>query len=181
MTYPPEYTQIADTGYRYAYEYLRPALTSDSILFAYDHAEWHILLIRRGHQPYKGCWALPGGFMEMNETLQACARRELMEEAGIVITDSRFVGIYDTVDRDPRGRVVTSAYVTVLPDMPTPQAGDDAAEAQWIPLSRLRLDACFTEEQMADILREQTDPAAIYLAFDQARMVSDALRMAHLP
>lgn len=175
MTYPPEYHQIADTGYRYAYEYMRPALTSDSIVLAPGYDEWEILLIRRGHEPYKDCWALPGGFMEMNETLQACARRELMEEAGLDLKNSQFVGIYDRVDRDPRGRIVTAAYLTILEHKPQPQAGDDAAEAQWIPLSRLRLDACFTEEQMADILREQTDTDAIYLAFDQAKMVADAL------
>lgn len=149
----PEYITIDHAeGYRYAYEYQRPAMTTDSILFAQNEQdEWCVLLIRRGHEPYKDCWAFPGGFMNMDETLEQCAARELMEETGLEVRARHFVGIYDAVDRDPRGRVITVAYMSYYyGNMCDVHAGDDAAEAQWFPITETPKLA-FDQQKMLDM------------------------------
>ena len=86
----------------YTYEYPRPMLTADCIVTRGDE----VLLIRRGNEPFRDCWAFPGGFMEMDETIEHCAVRELMEETGIAVAESdlRLVGIFSAPKRDPRGR-----------------------------------------------------------------------------
>lgn len=111
-------------------------LTADCVVIN-PHDE--VLLIRRGNDPYRGCWALPGGFMEMDETIECCAVRELQEETGLVVAadDVRLVGVFSRVDRDPRGRTVTAAYGVHLKESHDAVGADDAAEARWFPLSAL--------------------------------------------
>lgn len=120
----------------YTYEYPRPMLTADCMVV---NPCGEILLIRRGNEPYRGCWALPGGFMEMDETIEHCAVRELQEETGIVVGEEKLhlIGIFSRLGRDPRGRTVTAAYRIDLPTNTDAQSGDDAAEARWFPLSEL--------------------------------------------
>ena len=120
----------------YAYAYPRASVTSDSVLFAQKDGRTYVLLIQRGNEPYKGHWAFPGGFLNMDETVARCAERELEEETGIVLTGMQLVGVYSDVERDPRGRVVTAAY-TAMTTMPEANAGDDAAAAKWWPLDEL--------------------------------------------
>lgn len=120
----------------YAYEYPRASVTADTVLFAKKDEQIFVLLIQRGNEPYKGHWAFPGGFLNMDETLPRCAERELAEETGIVLTDMKLVGIYSDVERDPRGRVITAAY-TAMTTMPEAKAADDAAAAKWWPLNAL--------------------------------------------
>ena len=120
----------------YAYEYPRASVTADAVLFAEKDGQMYVLLIQRGNEPYKGFWAFPGGFLEMDETVARCAERELEEETGIVLTGMQLVGIYSDVERDPRGRVVTAAYAAMT-TMPEANAGDDAAAARWWPLNAL--------------------------------------------
>ena len=120
----------------YAYEYPRASVTADAVLFAEKDGQRYVLLIQRGNEPYKGFWAFPGGFLEMDETVARCAERELEEETGIVLTGMQLVGIYSDVERDPRGRVVTAAYAAMT-TMPEANAGDDAAAARWWPLNAL--------------------------------------------
>lgn len=127
--------QLTNDGL-YAYEYPRASVTADSVLFAEKEGRMYVLLIRRGNEPFKGHWAFPGGFMNMDETVARCAERELEEETGIVLTGMQLVGVYSDVERDPRGRVVTAAY-TAMTTMPEATAGDDAAAAQWWPLDEL--------------------------------------------
>ena len=93
----------------YAYQYPRPSVTADAVLFAERAGEVFVLLIRRGNEPYKGCWAFPGGFLNMDETVARCAERELEEETGIKLTGMQLVGIYSDVERDPRGRAFKAA------------------------------------------------------------------------
>ena len=120
----------------YVYKYPRPAVTADCVVITKE-AEPKVLLIQRGEEPFKGAWAFPGGFMEIDETTEQCAIRELEEETGLVVTDIHQIGAYSKVDRDPRGRTITVAYLSII-DAPAEVRGqDDAAKAQWFPLSEL--------------------------------------------
>lgn len=127
--------QLTEDGL-YAYQYPRASVTADAVLFAEKGGQIYVLLIQRGNDPYKGYWAFPGGFLEMDETVARCAERELEEETGIVLIGMQLVGIYSDVERDPRGRVITAAY-TAMTTMPEAVASDDAAAAQWWPLDAL--------------------------------------------
>ena len=118
----------------YTYEYPRPAVTADCVVFANDGGRLHVLLIERGNDPYKGHWAFPGGFMNMDETAEECARRELQEETRLSVTDIHEIGAFTTVDRDPRGRVITIAFYTLLPSCADVLGADDAAHARWWPV-----------------------------------------------
>ena len=120
----------------YAYQYPRASVTADAVLFAEKEGQMYVLLIQRGNDPYKGYWAFPGGFLNMDETVARCAERELEEETGIVLTGMQLVGIYSDVERDPRGRVITAAY-TAMTTMTEATAADDAAAAKWWPLNDL--------------------------------------------
>ena len=136
----------------YTYKYPRPAVTADCVVIA--QATREVLLIQRGIEPFKGCWAFPGGFMNMDETTEQCAVRELEEETGLRVSSLRQIGTYSKVDRDPRGRTITVAYLALI-DAPVSVKGqDDAAHAQWFPLSAL--------------------PP---LAFDHAEIMQDAIRL----
>ena len=101
----------------YSYKYPRPAVTADCVVIgsAADSSRY-VLLIQRGNEPYKGCWALPGGFMDMDETLEQCALRELKEETGLTPSgDITELKSFSTVDRDPRGRTITVAFLIEMP------------------------------------------------------------------
>ena len=137
----------------YTYKYPRPALTADCIVITRD-AEPKVLLIQRGFDPYKGSWAFPGGFMNMDETTEQCAIRELEEETGLKVTTINQIGAYSKVDRDPRGRTVTVAYLAII-DAPVEVTGqDDAAKAEWFPIDSLP-----------------------HLAFDHADIMADAIKL----
>ncbi len=131
----------------YTYDYPRPMLTADCVVV---RSGSEVLLVRRGGEPFKGCWALPGGFMEMDETIEHCAVRELEEETGLCFAerDLRLVGVYSAPGRDPRGRTVTAAFRVESGERRVgsgewrvengePVAGDDAAEVCWWPLAAL--------------------------------------------
>ncbi len=136
----------------YSYDYPRPAVTADCIVMTRED-DPKVLLIERGHEPFKGCWAFPGGFMNMDETTEQCAIRELEEETGLKITDIQQLGAYSKVDRDPRGRTITVAYLTFV-DKPLPVKGqDDAAKAQWFSVKNLPKLAFDHEEIMRDALK----------------------------
>ena len=133
----------------YTYDYPRPAVTADCVVIAKEN-EPKVLLIQRGNEPFKGCWAFPGGFMNMDETTEQCAVRELEEETGLKVTEIKQIGAYSKVDRDPRGRTVTVAYLAII-DKPEAVKGlDDAAKAQWFPISDLPKLAFDHEEIMRD-------------------------------
>lgn len=122
----------------YTYEYPRAAVTADCIVITQEENP-RVLLIKRGNEPFKGSWAIPGGFMEMEETTRECAIRELKEEANLTVTDVVMVGCYDALGRDPRHRTVTMAYLAIVDPgmMNMAKAGDDAAEHQWFPIDEL--------------------------------------------
>lgn len=135
----------------YTYKYPRPAVTADCIVITKE-ADAKVLLIQRGDEPYKGCWAFPGGFMNMDETTEQCAIRELEEETGLKVNDIHQIGAFSKVDRDPRGRSITVAYLAII-DNPMPVVGqDDAAVAEWWPLSALPQLAFDHNEIMAEAI-----------------------------
>lgn len=119
----------------YTYEYPRPSVTADCVIFRRDAEGLSVLLIERANDPFKGCWAFPGGFMEIDESSEACAKRELKEETGLEVDDMKLVGAFTEVDRDPRGRTISLAYYAILEKAGTEVKGtDDAAQARWFPL-----------------------------------------------
>ena len=123
---------------KYTYDYPRPAVTADCVIFGRDeNGDLSVLLIERKGEPYKGCWAFPGGFLEMDETMEECASRELFEETGIQLLpesgELKMLGCYSGVTRDPRGRVITVAYYAVI-DKRQVCGGDDAKDARWFNL-----------------------------------------------
>ncbi|WP_338602644.1 NUDIX hydrolase [Saccharopolyspora sp. SCSIO 74807] len=139
-------------------EITNASLTTDVVLFAERGGIDHVLLIRRGWDPFAGCWALPGGYVDAGERFADAARRELREETGLAAEHLIRVGVYDEPHRDPRGRVISVAYTARLSTMPQARAGDDARDAQWVPVTQAL-----------------TSP----LAFDHTDIVRDALRRIH--
>ena len=120
----------------YTYDYPRPAVTADCIVMT-NEPQPKVLLIQRGANPYKGAWAFPGGFMNMDETTEQCAIRELEEETGLKVATVHQIGAYSKIDRDPRGRTITVAYLAIV-DKPVDVKGqDDAANAAWFPITDL--------------------------------------------
>jgi len=136
----------------YTYKYPRPAVTADCIVITKEAAP-KVLLIQRGDNPFKGEWAFPGGFMNMDETTEQCAIRELEEETGLKVNEVHQIGAYSKVDRDPRGRTVTVAYLAIVAAPMAVCGQDDAAKAQWFPLSALPELAFDHEEIMQDAVK----------------------------
>jgi 8-oxo-dGTP diphosphatase len=139
----------------YCYDYPRPAVTVDLTVFALAGDELRVLLIRRKYDPFSGYWALPGGFLEIDEAIEDGARRELREETGFAATGPiAFLCAFGEPRRDPRGRTISLAHAAVLRGTPPGvKGGDDAQDAAW---------------RMA----RATGP----LAFDHDLMLTDALR-----
>ena len=120
----------------YTYDYPRPAVTTDCVIFGYDGKELKVLLIERGIEPFKGRWAFPGGFLNMDEDALAGARRELKEETGL---EDAFIEQFHTFSepgRDPRGRVITIAHYALV-KIQEVEGGDDAAQARWFPIGEV--------------------------------------------
>ena len=127
---------------KYCYEYPRPAVAVDLVVIRWtksksNERQRELLLIQRKHEPFAGCWALPGGFLDEHETLQQAAARELMEETRVTARKLVPLGAFSAVDRDPRGRVISFGYATEVSVSTRHQAGDDAAAADWFPISKL--------------------------------------------
>jgi ADP-ribose pyrophosphatase YjhB (NUDIX family) len=140
---------------------LGPGVTVDLAIFTVRQEQLQVLLVRRGNEPFRGMLALPGGYVRDDEGLDDAALRELSEETGV---DGRKLHLeqlkaYGTPDRDPRGRVVTVAYLALGPDLPVPHAGTDAQAADWVPV--------------AEVVERRTR-----LAFDHAVILREALERA---
>ena len=120
----------------YTYDYPRPAVTADCVIFCNDSDGVSVLLIERANEPFKGCWAFPGGFMEMDEDAEDCAKRELKEETGMEVRSLVYLGTFSEVNRDPRGRTITIAYYAVVEKSDVIGA-DDASQARWFPIDSI--------------------------------------------
>ncbi|MBP5563209.1 MAG: NUDIX hydrolase [Bacteroidales bacterium] len=122
----------------YTYDYWRPAVTVDNVVFRFDGTHLNVLLIKRGNEPFKDCWAFPGGFLDEDETLEEAARRELKEETGLTTKYLNEVGAFSDLDRDPRGRTITVAFASVVqPNKTAAVAGDDAKDARWFNIHEM--------------------------------------------
>ncbi|MCW2505260.1 MAG: hydrolase [Actinomycetia bacterium] len=137
-------------------EYPPFAVTADLVVFTIRDGELCVLVICRGEEPFAGSWALPGGFVRPGENLDEAAERELIEETSLggAVAHLEQLGSYGGPDRDPRMRVVTVAYLALVPELPVPVAGGDASDASWRPVRELKPDS---------------------LAFDHARILADGL------
>ena len=122
----------------FTYEYARPALTVDCVVFALDGGDLKVLLIQRGQPPFEGRWALPGGFVRVDESLESAALRELAEETGLADVYLEQLYTFGDVGRDPRERVVSVAYYALVNLPATAVKGaTDARDAAWFPASDL--------------------------------------------
>ncbi|MFI7625585.1 NUDIX hydrolase [Microbispora rosea] len=139
-------------------------LTVDLVILTLRQSRLHVLLVERGVEPYKGALALPGGFLQhAEEEITAAAHRELAEEADLDVETLCLeqLGVYGDPGRDPRGRVVTVAYLAIAPRLPEPTAGTDAADAEWQPVERVL-------------------SGDIKLAFDHQRIITDGVERARV-
>jgi 8-oxo-dGTP diphosphatase len=135
----------------YTYKHPHPSVTVDCVIFGFDGASLQVLLIERGAEPFKGCWAFPGGFLNMDESAAQGAMRELEEETGLTGAYMEQFHTYSAPDRDPRERVITIAHYALVRTSEV-RPGDDASRARWFSLN-------------------EVPP----LAFDHARILKDAL------
>jgi 8-oxo-dGTP diphosphatase len=127
---------ISDVKKPYCYEYPRPAVTVDIVIVSRE-VRPRVLLIRRKQEPFARKWALPGGFVDMDESLEAAARRELKEETGVTLRRLEQLATFGDPQRDPRGRTISVVYLArVVANKIQPRAGDDAADIAWHPLTR---------------------------------------------
>lgn len=121
---------------KYCYQYPHPAVTADCVIFSYDGNDIKVLLIQRGNDPYKGKWAFPGGFMNIDETAEECAIRELKEETGLkdVVLEQFFT--FTNINRDPRERVISIAFMGIAKSSEI-KGNDDAIDARWFSLNKI--------------------------------------------
>src|SRR5262249_26287758 len=122
---------MAGAKKKYTYDYPRPAVTVDLVVVT-EEARPRVLLIRRGHDPFAGAWAIPGGVGDRDGSPEAAGRRELLEETGVRVGEVEQLGAFGDPQRDPRGRTISIAFLAQV-DVPpaSAQAGDDAADLAW--------------------------------------------------
>lgn len=148
------------------------AVTVDLVVLTVRDGALSALVVRRGEQPFAACLALPGGFVRESESLGSAAERELAEETGLAQLPVHLeqLATYGEVDRDPRMRVISVAYLALAPDLPTPRAGGDVVAAAWTPVASL-LPELFPGHAGAG-------PVGAPLAFDHARILADGVERA---
>lgn len=154
----------------FTYEYPRPAVTADIVLFTLRARDLAVLLVRRAKAPFKGAWALPGGFVDKSEPLERAAARELSEETGVSGVVLEQLAAFGDPGRDPRGHTISIAYVSFVAAETHPLvAGDDASEAQWVALADLPISQPVPIP--ARPRRRGAKGAIKTLAFDHARII----------
>ena len=135
----------------YCYKYPHPAVTADCIVFNKEDDKIFVILIQRKNEPYKDCWAFPGGFINIDESAEAAAIRELKEETGLEISTVEQLKAYSNPARDPRERVITIAFIAES-KIKEVKGGDDAQDARWFDISNLPPLAFDHEQILKDAL-----------------------------
>ena len=183
-------------------DYPRPSVTADVVVFKIRSQKndnfrkdpkgfLSLLLIKRGGQPYLGHWALPGGFLSPGESIEECALREIREETSVEPASLMSVGLFSEPGRDPRGWIISNAFVSVIgTDEETQRSGDDAADAQWFDVGfetdkgQSILELCRDNVKIRAVLEEEQSRFGMTsyriidsgeLAFDHARIIAQAL------
>ena len=134
---------------KYIYDWPRPMVTVDAAVFAFFGKKVKLLLINRGNQPFKGRWALPGGFVGIDEELEDAAARELKEETGLSNVPLEQMHTFGNVGRDPRGRQITIVFMGVLEKRPPKiKGGDDAAKARWFDIEKFPKNLAFDHDEV---------------------------------
>ena len=134
---------------KYVYDWPRPMVTVDAAVFTFSGDKARVLLINRGKEPFKGKWALPGGFVDMDEELEDAIVRELAEETGLTTVQLEQMRTFGTVGRDPRGRMITIVFMGIATEgQDKIKAGDDAAEAQWFDIEKLPSNMAFDHDEV---------------------------------
>lgn len=135
-TVTDDFVLTENPNYPFAYQFMRPEIATDAVIFGFDGGQLQILLIKRKDAPFKNKWALPGGFLQPYETVDECVRRELEEETSLRSPYMEQFGVFSEVDRDERWRVVSIAYYSVV-RLTEVKGGDDAKDARWFPLDKV--------------------------------------------
>lgn len=144
------FNNMAEKG-QYIYEWPRPMVTVDAVIFNRSQGRIAILLINRKNDPYKGYWAFPGGFVEMDEELDDAAARELAEETNLKGVDLEQMHTFGKVGRDPRGRQITIVFIGFTDENNANiRAGDDAAQARWFDIHDLPQNMAFDHDEVAE-------------------------------
>jgi 8-oxo-dGTP diphosphatase len=147
---------------KYVYEWPRAMVTVDTAVFSLSGCKARVLLIKRGNEPFKGMWALPGGFIEMDEELEAAAARELAEETGLVDVELEQMRTYGTCGRDPRGRQITIVFLGIVTkEADKIKAGDDAAEVKWFDADKLSEELAFDHEEIIAFAADELEKKKI--------------------
>jgi 8-oxo-dGTP diphosphatase len=135
---------------KYVYDWPRPMVTVDAVVFAVSDNSIKLLLINRGHEPFKGQWAIPGGFIGIDEELDDAVKRELKEETGLTGIELEQMHTFGKVGRDPRGRQITVCYLGIITEgLDRIKAGDDAAKARWFDINALPPNMAFDHSEVA--------------------------------
>ena len=135
----------------YIYDWPRPMVTVDAAVFAFFDGKAKLLLIKRANEPFKGKWALPGGFVDIDEELETAATRELAEETGLQDIPLEQMHTFGRCGRDPRGRQITIAFMGIATKgLDKIKAGDDAAKVRWFDIEKLPDDMAFDHNEIAE-------------------------------
>jgi 8-oxo-dGTP diphosphatase len=141
---------------KYVYDWPRPMVSVDAAVFGFFRGKAKLLLIQRKNEPFKGQWALPGGFVGIDEELGTAAKRELAEEAGLVNVTLEQMHTFGNVGRDPRGRQITIVFTgTATEGLNKIKAGDDAAKARWFDIEKLPKDLAFDHSEVVKFAIEK--------------------------
>ena len=136
---------------KYIYNWPRPMVTVDAVVFAFFDGTAKVLLIKRGNEPFKGKWALPGGFVDIDEELETAAARELAEETGLQDIPLEQLHTFGRCGRDPRGRQITIVFMGIATKgLDKIKAGDDAAKVRWFDIEKLPDDMAFDHNEVAE-------------------------------
>lgn len=170
--------------------YPKPAVTVDNVILKQNKEKMSLLMIRRKNEPFQYMWALPGGYVDENETVELAAIRELKEETGVESVSMKLVGVFSEPNRDPRGWTISCAYKAIVDDNVLISAGDDATDVEWFVVewtkqdNQLILNLKHGENELCSVIDvhkgEQGERIlgkhqSIGIAFDHAKIIASAI------